>query len=55
MTIEKISEVPQINLAWQKSPKITIKADENPFQTNTRSNATQRVLLDMSHENKSSF
>ena len=37
---KKINEEPRINLASQKSPNITIKADKNPLWINIRSNAT---------------
>ena len=32
MTVEKINKLPQINLASQKSPNITIKANKNSFK-----------------------
>lgn len=32
--------LPRINLAFQKSPNITVKADENTIRANIQSNAT---------------
>ena len=40
MTVEKINVVPQVNLAFQNSPNISMKADKDPLRTNIRSNAT---------------
>ena len=52
MTLEKINEVPRINLALQKSPNITVKSASDKH---SKQCFHQKVLLDVSHENKNVY